>query len=148
MASSRPLRPLRLLFLAFFIAGSAVSAQQEGKPIPKDSVRVLVRGCTRGYVFTAAPRQAEEPTTLDIREGMHLRMNAPKKMMSEIKAHEGSMVEITGLMKKGQYIEGVNVGHGVRISPGGQGGLSNPSASQPQIDIESWRPVDGGCRTK
>lgn len=108
---------------------------------------MLVRGCTRGYVFTAAPRTAEEPTSLDIREGMHLRMNGPKKMMAEIKAHEGSMVELTGLMRKGQYLPGgANIGGGVRVSPGAPGGgLSNPTASQPQIDVESWRPVAGAC---
>ena len=123
-----------------------MSAQQEGKPIPKDSVRVLVRGCTRGYVFTAAPRQAEEPTTLDIREGMHLRMNAPKKVMSEIKAHEGSMVEITGLMKKGQpRPDGVAIGGGVRVGPASGNGLGNPIANQALIDVEGWRPIVGDC---
>lgn len=125
---------------------ATVSAQQEGKKIPKDSVRVLARGCAKGYVFTAGPRQAEEPGSLDIREGMHIRMNGPKDVMKDIKAHEGSMIEIVGLMKKGQYIEGVNVGKGVRISPG-TGGLNNPTAGQPLIDLESWRPVPGNCKT-
>jgi hypothetical protein len=145
----RPLRPLRFIALASVIAAASVSpsAQQETKPIPKDSVRVLTRGCTKGYIFTAGARQVEEPTTSEIREGMHLRMNAPKKMMAEIKAHEGSMVELVGLMKKGQYLEGVDVGHGVRISPGG-GGLGNPTQGQPQIDVESWKPIAGACRTK
>lgn len=131
---------------AVVIALTAAAAAQQEKPIPKDSVRVRVRGCTKGYVFTAGPRTAEEPTTLEIREGMHIRMNGPKKMMNDIKAHEGSMVELTGLMKKGQYVEGVNVGKGIRISPG-TGSLSNPTASVPQMDVESWQPVVGGCRT-
>jgi hypothetical protein len=140
---------------ALVIAGTAAVTNgslplhaQETKPVPKDSVRVLVRGCTKGYVFTAGPRLESEPTTADIREGMHLRMNGPKKVMAEIKAHEGSMVELVGLMKKGQYLDGVNIGGGVHISgaPAG-GGLPNPAAGQPQIDIESWRPVAGGCRT-
>lgn len=110
---------------------------------------MLVRGCTKGHVFTAGPRSAEEPTTLDIREGMHLRMNGPKKVMAEIKAHEGSMVEIVGLMRRGQYRDGVNIGGGVRVSPGAPGGgLSNPTAGQPQIDVESWRPAAGACRTR
>ena len=134
--------------LAALTSGSSPLHAQESKPVPKDSVRVLVRGCTKGYVFTAGPRLESEPTTADIREGMHLRMNAPKKVMAEIKAHEGSMVEIVGLMKKGQYLDGVNVGGGVHVSgaPTG-GGLPNPAASQPQIDVESWRPVAGACRT-
>ena len=77
-------------------------------------------------------------------------MNAPKKVMADIKAHEGGMIEIIGLMKKGQYLDGVNIGGGVRVSPGsgGGGGIPNAAAGQPQIDLESWRPVPGACRTR
>ena len=53
---------------------------------------------TKGYVFTAGPRTLEEPGNFEIREGMHLRMNGPKKLMSEIKAHEGSTM--TGSSKR------------------------------------------------
>ena len=152
MVSLHSLPALRVILgaSAAVMLAASLAAQQEGKPIPKDSVRVLVRGCTKGYVFTAGARSAEEPGTLDIREGMHLRMNGPKKMMAEIKAHEGSRVQIIGLMKKGQFIEGVNVGHGVTISPGygGGPGAPAPTAGLPQIDLESWQPVDGGCKTK
>src|SRR6266581_6809777 len=91
---------------------------QENKPVPKDSVRVFIPGCTKGFIFTAGRRTEDEPGSVDVPQGMHLRMNGPKKMMAEIKAHEGSMIEITGLMKKGQYKPGgVRIG-GVRISPG------------------------------
>ena len=88
---------------------------QEKKPVPKDSVRVAIPGCTKGYIFTAGPRTLEEPGNFEVREGMHLRMNGPKKLLNDIKAHEGSMIELTGLMKKGQYVEGVNIGGGVRV---------------------------------
>jgi hypothetical protein len=123
---------------------------QETKPVPKDSVRVSIPGCTKGYVFTAGPRTADEPGSVDIPEGMHLRMNGPKKLMAEIKSHEGSMIEITGIMKRGQYKEGVSIG-GVRISPGSPstGGLApSPTTNQIVIDIEGWRPVVGRCRSR
>jgi hypothetical protein len=122
---------------------------QETKPVPKDSVRVSIPGCTKGYVFTASPRNAEQPGSVHIPDGMHLRMNGPKKVLTEIKAHEGSMIEITGLMKKGQFNDGVNIG-GVRISPGSAspGGLGSPTAGQIQIDVESWREVVGSCRSR
>ena len=79
---------------------------QETKPVPKDSARVFVPGCTKGFIFTAGHRTQDEPGSAEIPEGMHLRMNGPKKVMAEIKAHEGSMIEITGLVKKGQYKTG------------------------------------------
>lgn len=131
---------------------SLSSAQQETKPVPKDSVRLSIPGCTRGYIFTAGARTTDEPGAFEIPEGMHLRMNGPKKLIGEIKAHEGSRVEITGIMKKGQYKEGVAVGGGVRIMPGqapNTGGVPAISTPGPmQIDVEGWRQLDGGCPTR
>ena len=121
--------------------------------MPKDSVRVFVPGCTKGFIFTAGRRTQDEPGSLVIPEGMHLRMNGPKKMMAEIKAHEGSMIEITGLMKKGQYKpDGVGIGGGVMIAPGPAspgGSLSgNPGVNQLLVDVEGWRPIVGACPSR
>jgi hypothetical protein len=132
---------------------TAPLAAQETKPVPKGSVRVAIPGCTKGYVFTANPRTEEAPGSVDVPPGMHLRMNAPKKMMAEIKAHEGTLIEITGLMKKGQYgPSGVGVGGGVRITPGPNpqsGTLSmGAPATQVVIDVEGWRPVAGECSAR
>jgi hypothetical protein len=84
---------------------------------------------------------------------MHMRMNGPKKMIAAIKAHEGSMVEITGLMKRGQYNpEGVGIGGGVRIGPGPAptgGSLSATTVtSQILIDVEGWRTAVGDCPSR
>src|SRR5207244_2805152 len=126
---------------------------QERKPVPKDSVRVSIPGCTKGYIFTVGPRTPDQTSASDLPEGTHLRMNLPKKMMAEIKAHEGSMIELTGLMRKGQYRpDGVGLGGGVRITPGagpGEGGLPGaPIANQILIDVESWSPFVGGCPSR
>jgi hypothetical protein len=125
-------------------------AAQESKPVPKDSVRVFVPGCTKGLIFTAGPRTEDQPNRSDIPPGMHLRMSGPKKIMEEIKAHESSMIEITGLIKKGQYgPDGVGIGNGVRLTPGpsspGGSVVGNPNFSQTIIDVEGWRPVAGSC---
>jgi hypothetical protein len=126
---------------------------QEGKPVPKDSVRVSIPGCTKGYIFTAGRRTPDQAGSVDIPEGMHVRMNGPKKMMAAIKAHEGSMVEITGLVKRGQHNpEGVGIGGGVRIGPGpapAGGSLSTtPIARQILIDVEGWRTAVGDCPSR
>jgi hypothetical protein len=139
--------------VAFVLSAGPLTAQ-ETKPVPKDSVRITVPGCTKGYIFTAGARTTEAPGSGDIPEGMRLRLNAPRKTMAEIKAHEGSMIEITGLMKKGQYAPGgINLGGGVHVGPGstpGSGGLSggSPGGGQVLIDLESWRPVAGNCPTR
>jgi hypothetical protein len=139
-----------LLFVAA-MSTTPLGAQETKKPVPKDSVRVFVPGCSKGRVFTAGPR-TEDQAGSPIPEGMHLRMSGPKKIMAEIEAHQGSMIEITGLMKKGQVGPGgVSVGRGVRISGGSAptaGGLPDPGGGQNMIDVEGWRPVPGSCQSR
>ena len=140
----------------FFAVAAMLSGPlgaQEKKPVPKDSVRVFISGCSKGRVFTAGPRTEDQPGGSAIPEGMHLRMSGPKEMMAEIKGQEGSRIEITGLMKKGQVAQdGVGIGRGVRISPGPSssgGGLGpNPGVGQIMIDVEGWRRVIGNCPSR
>ena len=130
------------------VMGVSLVAQE--KKVPKDSFRVTVPGCIKGMVFTAGPRTEDQPGRLDVPEGIHLRMNGPKKLIAEIRAHEGQMIQITGLMKKGQYNQtGIPVGGGVRVTPG----IGSVSAGRPSpsvggvnyIDVESWQPAAGNC---
>jgi hypothetical protein len=137
--------------LAAAVLLTAPLGAQERKPVPKDSVRVFVPGCSKGMIFTAGARTEDSPGA-PVPEGMHLRMSGPKETIAEIKAHEGSRIEITGLMKKGQLGEGVSIGGGVRISPGpsGPSGSMRPSpgGSQNVIDVEGWRSVPGECPSR
>lgn len=127
-----------------------VLAAQETKPVPKDSVRVFVPGCSKGVMFTAGRRTEDQPGGAAVPEGTRLRMNGPKKLISEIKAQQGTRVEITGLIKRGQYEQsGIRLGSGVRIAggpTGSAGGLGpNPVVEQIVIDVEGWRKVLGDC---
>ncbi len=136
------------VFAIAAILGTTMAAQ-EPKPVPKDSVRVFVPGCTKGYMFTAGPRAEDQPGRSNIPEGTHFRMNVPKKTMAEIKKQEGSMIEITGLIRKDDLVQdGVGIGR-LRISPGpsmsGGGSLPSPGAGQVVIDVEGWRRVPGDC---
>lgn len=136
---------------AVALLGGRLDAQ-EPKKVPKDSVRVSIPGCTKGYIFTAGRRTVDEPGSVSVPEGMHFRMNGPKKMIGEIKAHEGSMIEITGIVMRGQMKpDGVAIGGGVRVGPGpgfGSGGLGSPVAGQIGMDVEGWRPIDGRCPSR
>ena len=145
------MRNTAAITVAIAMLGGPLAAQ-DTKPVPKDSVRGSIPGCAKGYVFTAGPRSSDQVARLDVPEGMHLRMNGPKKLMAEIKAHEGSMIEITGLMKKGQYNQtGINLGGGVRITPGSSPSAGRPApsvASPSYIDVESWHQVEGNCPSR
>ena len=146
------MRTITLVLAAAAMLSGAVSAQEQ-KPVPKDSMRVAIPGCTKGYIFTAGRRTVDEPGSVSVPEGTHFRMNAPKKMIGELKAEEGTMIEITGVTKKGQFLPGgVGVGGGVRIGPGPRMGGGTPGGSpvadQLSIDVEGWRPIDGRCPTR
>ena len=136
------------------ISAVSVAGAQEPKKVPKDSMRVTVPGCTKGYVFTPGAKKEDQVGRNDVPEGIHLRMNGQKKMINDIKAHQGSMVEITGLMKKGQYTgTGINIGGGVRVGPTGPPVAGSGIGVRPgpvdegvnYIDVESWRPIPGDC---
>ena len=145
------MRTTAALLVAFVVSGGVLAAQE--KPVPKDSMRVTVIGCAKGTAFTAGPRTENQVGRADIPEGTRLRMNGPKKVRGEIKAHEGEMIQITGLMKKGQYRDpGIPVGGGVRVAPGAGGGVGvgvgRPSpevGGVNYIDVESWQPAAGNC---
>jgi hypothetical protein len=142
---------MSVVFAAMMFVSTA--GAQERKPVPKDSVRVFVPGCSKGYVFTAGRRSEDQPGGSAVPAGMHLRMSGPKKMMAEIKGQEGSMIEITGLMRKGQVgQEGVGIGGGVRVSggpsPSGGSRLPAPGGGQIMIDVEGWRHIVGDCPSR
>ena len=129
---------------------SAFVKAQEPKPVPKDSVRVFTPGCSKGYMFTAGRPTEDQPGGAPIPEGTHLRMNGPKKLMAEIKGQEGSRIEITGLIRKGQTAQdGIGLGGGVRVtgagSPNGGTVMGRIGTSPIMIDVEGWRRVPGDC---
>ena len=72
----------RIAVVAIAIVCSTRLAAQEDKAVPQDSVRVSIPGCARGYVFTTGPRTADQPGSIDLPEGLHLRMNGSKKVMA------------------------------------------------------------------
>lgn len=131
----------------------AAATAQELKPVPKNSVRVLIPGCAKGVLFLAGRPAEDQPGGSAVPAGTRLRMNGPKKTMAEIKAQEGSRIEITGLMKRGQARpEGIGIGGGARVSGGSSGpvagmgrGLPAPGGDQLMIDVEGWRLLPGDC---
>lgn len=152
-------RPIVLALAAALTSGliTARAQEKEPKPVPKNSVRVSIPGCSKGVRFLAGRPAEDQPGGSAVPEGTVLRMNGPKPLMAEIKGHEGSRIEITGLIKKGQDIgSGVSIGRGVRVGGGGSGpsaplgggiasGVGAPGGGQLMIDVEGWRQLAGDC---
>ena len=101
-------------------------------------------------MFIVGERREDQPGRSDGRPGTRLRMNGPKKVMDEIKAREGTEVEITGLIRKGQDLPGgVALGGGVSIGAGppvGGNASRSPNMNiQVMIDVEGYRTLVGSC---
>src|SRR5262245_34304639 len=90
-------------------------AQQEKKPIPKDSVEISSPGCLKGRVFTATPPREGELTREgpDV-TGRHFRVSGPREISDLIKRYNGQLVELVGIVTKGALAE-----HGTGMKVGG-----------------------------
>jgi len=136
-------------------APTGVNAQQEQgqekpRPVPKDSLRVVITGCVRGRVIRAADvRQTDTTSGLNIRSKT-FRLEGKRDVMSGVKEVDGERAEITGLIKKSALIEpGVSVAGGrVRIGPGTTGATSSrpdPAQDVVVLDVESVQAIGGSC---
>jgi hypothetical protein len=139
---------------AFAVAAAigllAIGLQAQERPIPKDSARISIPGCATGTRFIVGRAASHEPVRSDIAPGRRFRLNGKKDLINEIKRQQGSMIEVTGLVRQSDLREpgGVNVG-GVRIGGGppqaGAGGRGNIGTLDAVLDVESWRPLAESC---
>jgi hypothetical protein len=100
-------------------------------------------------VFTVG-RDPEHESSFVIELGTRIRLEGAKKVLADVKAHEGSMVELTGLMKRSDMTQpGIGLAGGkVRITPvmpNGRGVGHDPGPSPPILDVESYRLLNASC---
>jgi hypothetical protein len=116
-------------------------------------MRLSISGCARGRVFTVDRNPEHEVGAPTIDYGTKVRLEGQKKLLDEIKAHERSMIELTGLMKLSDTVPaGVGLAGGrVRIAPAmpmGRGAGGSPGPQPPIIDIESYRLLNASCPSR
>ena len=104
--------------IALLASGGLLVAQE--REVPKDSARITVTGCTRGRTFIVTAREGHEPTSGELAPGRRFRLSGDKDMLRDIENREGSMVEVTGLVRRAELAGpgGVTTGGG-RIRIGG-----------------------------
>ena len=139
------------LFLALSVAALA---SQEVPTVPKDSALVSINGCAKNGIFTAGDRREDQPGTLEIQPGRRFRLNGPKTLLNEIKAHRRTVMQVTGLIRQAdvQPPQGIGV-LGGRVRIGGtmpRDAISDPARdpayNQAVIDVRSWKSLTGDCR--
>jgi hypothetical protein len=145
--------------LACLLAAVPLVAQQEtqekpAKPVPKDSIRVVIDGCVKGRVLRAADvRKVDETASgLSIRSKT-FRLEGKKDAMKGVKEVDGDRAEVIGLIKKAALIEpGMSVmGGRVRIGTGSTGGpssLPDPAQDVVVLDVETVQAIGGTCDDK
>ena len=139
---------------ALLLALSAAALVAQGEPgVPKDSALVSINGCAKNGIFTVGDRREDQPGTLEIQPGRRFRLNGPKALLNEIKAHRRTVMQVTGLIRKADVPpQGISVAGG-RVRIGGavpRDPISDPSRypayNQPVIDVRSWKALTGDCK--
>jgi hypothetical protein len=137
--------------VVIFAAVVGVAAQE--KKVPKDSTRVSIPGCSKGSAFVVTASPEAERTTTEIVTGRRFRLAGSKDVLNEIKKREGTIIEVTGIVKKSDLKEGgIKLGGG-RIRIGGanpqdpiSGGPGHaPVSGVAILDVEGWRPLGESC---
>ena len=145
---------IRSTALVTIVAGVLLSAQE--REVPRDSERLTLPGCAKGRTFITASTAEHEAIRSGVPEGRRFRMAGPGKLLKEIEAREGRMIELTGLVRKSQLadpggvtIAGGRVRIGGRMPVSGSGDLRNdPGYNQVVIDVEAWRPLPDACPSR
>lgn len=128
------------------VVGVAIAQE---RPVPRDSARISIPGCATGTRFIVGRAPSHEPVRADIEPGRRFRLNGPRKLIGDIRKVEGTMIEVTGLVRQADLAPppGVTVG-GARITPGpqpGSGARANSGTVDPVMDVESFRPLGEPC---
>jgi len=143
---------------AIAVGGVCVLMQASGlmaqeRPVPSDSSRISIPGCSKDRQFVTAPAPEDEPIRSEIQPGRRFRLNGPKEILQAIERREGTLIEVTGLVRKSQVNGpgGIAIAGG-RIRIGGavpQSPTNDPSRDPMYnvvvIDVESWRQLPGDC---
>lgn len=145
-----PWQLLRRIAMVLAVAAGTVLHAQE-RPVPSDSERVSLPGCSKNRAFVVGEGPEHEPKQTVIAPGRRFRLEGPKEVLDEIKRREGGMIEVTGLIRKAVITpSGIPIAGG-RIRIGGSvprqstyDPARNPAYNQAIIDVSSWRLLDGG----
>ena len=146
---------MKHLLPALVIVASAAAAFAQEREVPKDSTRITIPGCAKGRTFIVTAREGHDPTSGDLAPGRRFRLSGKKEILKDIEKHEGSMVEVTGLVRKAELAGpgGITAAGGrVRIGGGAPqsqvGGGPNTrlgGTTDAVLDIEGWNQLPESC---
>ena len=89
-----------LLVIAAVLSSVLAGALAQERPVPKDSSRISIPGCAVGTKFIVGRAPSHEPVRSDIEPGRRFRLNGKKDVINDIKKQQGTMIEVTGLVRQ------------------------------------------------
>src|ERR1044072_4634202 len=144
--------------LVLLVSATLASAQEQ--EVPKGPQRIAIPGCVDGRTFRIAAREGHDPTSGDLRPGRRFRLSGKKDILKDLEAHEGQMVQITGLVRKAELAGpgGLSTGGGrVRVGGGAPqsqvgGGPANSTLTGVKtdavLDVEGWDRLPESCPSR
>ena len=142
---------MRLQVLVAILVGAAALAAQEERPVPNDSSRITIPGCAKDRTFIVGEPEGREIAATGIQSGRRFRLSGPRSVLDDIRKREGSMVEVTGLVRKADLAGpgGVRLfGGRVRIGGAPPRDRNDPMYNQVVIDVESFQLLPDSCRNR
>lgn len=136
-----------LVALLLLMASTPAGAQE--RPVPSDSARVTLSGCAHDRAFVVTEADGREISASGIRPGRRFRLSGPRQLLADIRKREGSMVEITGLVRKSDLSGpgGLKI-FGGRVRIGGampRDPIRDPMYNQVVIDVEGFQLLSDPC---
>lgn len=143
---------MRLGLVVALLALAAVIATAQERPVPSDSSRVTIAGCARDRAFIVDRPQGRETRASDIQPGRRFRLSGRRELLDDIHRREGTMVEITGLVRKSDLAGpgGVRL-FGGRVRIGGapqRDAMRDPMYNQVVIDVEAFQLLPDACPSR
>ena len=140
-----------LVSVMLLLAVADLAAAQE-RPVPSDSSRVTIAGCARDRAFIVDAPEGREISATGIQPGRRFRLSGPRHVLDDIKKREGTMVEITGLVRKSDVAGrgGLTI-LGGRVRIGGtapRDAARDPMYNQVVIDVEGFQLLPDRCSAR
>jgi|MudIll2142460700_1097286.scaffolds.fasta_scaffold141507_2 hypothetical protein len=139
------------------LAPAPLAAGAQEKTTKEGTTALVVTGCLKGRVLTVTrnPEEAGAVVTGPDVVGRSFRLAGPKDVMAEVKAHDGDLVEMAGLVRSSDLARplGVMVGNtriAIGVGPMGPdgmraGGQRDPFANVVVMDATALRFISDSC---
>ncbi|HEX5475358.1 MAG TPA: hypothetical protein VFX12_11905 [Vicinamibacterales bacterium] len=139
--------------MALVLAGPPAQQPQEARPkVPKDSVQLVIAGCLKGRVLSASSvRKTDVMSGPEV--SVHtFRLAGKKDVMKTVKANDGRLVEVTGLVRKADVTAppGMRIGNTKIVVGGGYGSADpnrrpDPAEGVVVMDVDAVTATGGSC---